>query len=47
MFNYFQPKTLLETFRLQVEGNDIQGLGWKKMNYESFSFGVIVAEIQE
>jgi CubicO group peptidase (beta-lactamase class C family) len=33
-----KPSTVSEAFTLQVENYDIQGLGWKKINYETFSF---------
>lgn len=33
-----KPSTVEEALTLQVENYDIQGLGWKKINYENFSF---------
>lgn len=33
-----KPSTVSEMLSLQVKGYDIQGLGWKKINYETFSF---------
>ena len=33
-----KPSTVKEMLTLQVENYDIQGLGWKKINYENFSF---------
>ena len=33
-----KASTVAEMFNLQVEGNDVQGLGWKRLDYGDFAF---------
>ena len=32
-----KPSTITKAITLQIKGNDIQGLGWKKINFKNFS----------